>query len=200
MIYQSIMQWFSSYFNRSSWIWVAFLWKTSPEMNHLLPWVLIIENLENNSSEAVTATLKFGKVSQFGRKIALGLTQGFKMNKKFVDAFIISKAPEWVSCGRLIPAQHIIYLHYHNRRPTRLSFSLQFSDICVEPIIKQINHWRAKIISRDFEAYPKNMGYLIAAYSCHQIFCSKKLDPLPTKSITGEVKLLEEHRKDYTLP
>ncbi|XP_034679195.1 uncharacterized protein LOC117909308 isoform X2 [Vitis riparia] len=64
MIYQSIMQWFSSYFNRSSWIWVAFLWKTSPEMNHLLPWVLIIENLENNSSEAVTATLKFGKAAK----------------------------------------------------------------------------------------------------------------------------------------
>ena len=102
------------------------------------------------------------------------------MNKKFADAFIISKAPEWVSCGRLILAQHIVSLHYQNRRPTWLSFPLQFFDICVEPIIKQINHWRAKIISRDFEAYPKNMGYLIAAYSCHQIFCSKKLDPLPS--------------------
>ena len=34
------------------------------------------------------------QVSQFGRKIALGLTQGFKMNKKFANAIIISKAPE----------------------------------------------------------------------------------------------------------
>ena len=122
------------------------------------------------------------------------------MNKKFVDTIIISKALEWVSCGRLIPAQHIVSLHYQNRRLTWLSFPLQFFYICVEPIIKQINHWKAIIISRDFEVYPKNMGYLIVADSCHRIFYSKKLDHLLTKSITGEVKLLEEHRKDYTLP
>ena len=44
------------------------------------------------------------------------------------------------------------------------------------------------------------MGYLIVADPFHQIFCSKKLDPLPTKSVTEDIKLLEEHRKDYTLP
>ncbi|RVW24695.1 Enzymatic polyprotein [Vitis vinifera] len=130
---------------------------------------------------------------KFGRKIALGLTQGFKMNKKFADAIIISKAPEWVSSGKLIPAQHIVSLHYQNRRPTRLSYPLLFSDICVEPIIKQIKHWRARTICRDFEAFPGNMGHLIAADSCHQIFCGKKLDPLPALTITEDIKLLDEH-------
>ena len=137
------------------------------------------------------------QVSQFGRKIALGLTQGFKMNKKFADAIIISKAPEWVSSGKLIPAQHIVSLHYQNRRPTRLSYPLLFSDICAEPFIKQIKHWRARTICRDFEAFPGNMGHLIAADSCHQIFCGKKLDPLPAMTITEDIKLLNEHRKDY---
>ena len=67
-------------------------------------------------------------------------------------------------------------------------------------LIKQIKHWRAKIISRDFEAYPKNMGYLIAADSLHQIFCSKRIDHLPTKSITNDMQLLMEHSTDYILP
>ena len=132
--------------------------------------------------------------------MALGLAQGFKINKKFADAIIISKTPKWVSNGSLLPAQHIVSFHYQNRRPTRLSCPLQFSDICVEPLINQIKHWRARIISRDFEAYPKNMGYLIAVDPFHQIFCSKKSDPLSTKSVTEDIKLLEEHRKDYTLP
>ena len=122
------------------------------------------------------------------------------MNKKFVDAIIINKATEWVSIGSLIPAQHIVSFHYQNKRPTRLSYPLQFSDICVEPIINQIKHWRARIISRDFEAYLKNMGYLIAADPFHQILYSKKLVPLPTKSIIADIKLLEKHPKDYTLP
>ena len=123
------------------------------------------------------------------------------MNKKFADAIIInSKAPEWVSSGKLIPAQHIISLHYQNRRPTQLSYPLLFSNICAEPITKQIKHWRARIISRDFEAFPRNMGYLITVDSCHQIFCGKRLDPLPTKSFIGDVKLLEENCKDYYLP
>ncbi|RVW73470.1 hypothetical protein CK203_057926 [Vitis vinifera] len=138
------------------------------------------------------------QVSQFGRKIALGLTQGFKMNKKFANAIIISKAPEWVSNGKLIPAQHIVSLHYQNRRPTQLSYPLLFSDICGEPIIKQIKHWRARIICKDFEAFPRNMGHLIAADSCHQIFCGKKLNHLPTISITEDIKLLEDHRKDFS--
>ena len=140
------------------------------------------------------------QASNFGRKIALGLTQGFKMNKKFVDAIIINKATEWVSIGSLIPAQHIVSFHYQNKRPTWLSYPLQFSDICVEPIINQIKHWRARIISKDFEAYLKNMGYLIAANPFHQILYSKKLVPLPTKSIIADIKLLEKHPKDYTLP
>ena len=122
------------------------------------------------------------------------------MNKKFADAIIISKAPEWVSSDKLILAQHIVSLHYQNRRPTQLSYPLLFFDIYAEPIIKQIKHWKARIISRDFEAFPRNMRYLIAADSCHQIFCGKRLDPLPTKYFTGDVKLLEEHRKDYYLP
>ena len=41
------------------------------------------------------------------------------------------------------------------------------------------------------------MGHLIAADSCHQIFCGKKLDPLPAMTITEDIKLLNEHRKDY---
>ena len=44
------------------------------------------------------------------------------------------------------------------------------------------------------------MSYLIAADPFHQIFCSKKLDPLPTKFVTEDVKVLEKHCKDYTLP
>ena len=140
------------------------------------------------------------QASKFGRKIALGLTHGFKMNKKFVDAIIISKTPEWISNGNLLPAQYIVSLHYQNRRPTLLSCPLQFIDICVEPLTNQIKHWRARIISRDFEAYPKNMGYLIATDPIHQIFCSKRMDPLPTKSVIENVKLLDEHRKDYILP
>ena len=160
----------------------------TPEL--LLDYSLVHQIIYSNPSQA----------SKFGRKIALGLTQGFKMNKKFVDVIIISKASEWVSNGSLIPTQHIVSFHYQNRRPTQLSYPLQFSDICVEPIINQIKHWRARIISRDFEAYPKNMGYLIAADPFHQIFCSKKLDPLSTKSVTEDVKLLEKHHKDYTLP
>ena len=46
------------------------------------------------------------------------------MNKKFVDTIIINKAPEWVSDGCLLPVQHNIFLHYHNRRPTLLSIFL----------------------------------------------------------------------------
>ena len=132
--------------------------------------------------------------------MALGLIQGFKMNKKFVDAIIISKAPEWVSDGSLLPTQHNISFHYQNRRPTLLSCPLEFVDICVEPLINQIKHWRARIISKDFEAYLKNMGYLIAADFFHQIFYNNRIDPLPTKSATEYVKLLEEHRRDYVLP
>ena len=52
------------------------------------------------------------QVNNFGRKVALGLIQGFKMNKKYADAIIISKAPVWVSNGSLLPAQHNISLHY----------------------------------------------------------------------------------------
>ncbi|KAL6340263.1 hypothetical protein AAG906_040699 [Vitis piasezkii] len=96
------------------------------------------------------------QASNFGRKINLGLIQGFKMNKKF------------------------------NRKPTLLSCPLEQPDIC--------------IISRDFEAYPKNMGYLIAADSLYQIFCNKKIDPLPTKSTIEDMQLLMEHHSNYILP
>ena len=120
-----------------------------------------------------------------------------KINKNFAEAIIISKAPEWVPNGKLIPTQHIVSLHYQNRRPTQLSYPLLFSDICGEPIIKQIKHWRARIICKDFEAFPRNMGHLIAADSCHQIFCGKKLNHLPTISITEDIKLLEDH-KDFS--
>lgn len=122
------------------------------------------------------------------------------MNKKFADAIIISKALEQVSDGSLLPVQHNVYFHYQNRRPTLLSCPLEFTNICAEPLINQIRHWRAKIINRDFKAYPKNMGYLITANPFHQIFCSKRTNPLPTKSVTEYVKLLDEHRKDYTFP
>ncbi|KAL6340409.1 hypothetical protein AAG906_006065 [Vitis piasezkii] len=124
------------------------------------------------------------QVSQFGRKINLGLTQGFKMNKKFMPS----------SSAKLL--RHC-FSSLSNRRPTQLSYPLLFSNICGEPIIKQIKHWRARIICKDFEAFPRNMGHLIAADSCHQIFCSKKLPPLPTKPITEDIKLLENYRKDY---
>ena len=121
------------------------------------------------------------------------------MNKKFANAIIINKAPEWISNGSLLTAQHYISLHYQNKRPTILPCPLEQPDICAKPLIKQIKHWRARIISRDFEAYPKNMGYLIAANSLHQIFCSKRIDPLPTKSTTKDIQLLMEHRSDYIL-
>ena len=122
------------------------------------------------------------------------------MNKKFSDTIIISKASEWISDGDLLPAQHNISLHFQNRRSTLLSCVLKHSDICAKPLINQIKFWRARIISRDFKAYPKNLGYLITTYFFHQIFCNKKIDPLPTKSVNEVIKLLEEHPKDYILP
>ncbi|RVW24955.1 Enzymatic polyprotein [Vitis vinifera] len=61
------------------------------------------------------------QASNFGRKVNLSLTQGFKLNKKFADAIFISKAPEWISRGKILPAQHYVNLHYQNRRPTLLS-------------------------------------------------------------------------------
>ena len=44
------------------------------------------------------------------------------------------------------------------------------------------------------------MGYLIAADPIQHIFYSRRMDLLPTKFVTKDVKLLDEHRKDYTLP
>ncbi|KAL6312604.1 hypothetical protein AAG906_006743 [Vitis piasezkii] len=58
----------------------------------------------------------------------------------------LSKAPEWISRGKILPAQHYVNLHYQNRRPTLLSSPLVQTDICAEPIIKQIKHWRASHI------------------------------------------------------
>ena len=120
------------------------------------------------------------------------MIQGFKMNKKFVDAIIISEASEWISDGSLLPAQHYISLYYQNRRPNLLSYPFEQPDICVEPLINRMKNWRARIISRDFEAYPKNMGYLIVADPFHKIFCSKRIDHLPTKSDIEEIQLLME--------
>ena len=109
------------------------------------------------------------------------------MNKKFADTIIISKAPEWILDGSLLPTQHYISFYYQNKRPTLLSNPLEQSDICADPLIKQIKHWRARIISTDFEAYPKNMSYLIVVDSSHQIFCSKRIDPLLTKPATEDI-------------
>ena len=92
------------------------------------------------------------QITNFGRKLVLSLMQGFKMNKKSTEAIIISKAPEWISNGCLLPAQLNISLHYQNRRPTLLSCLLDHTDLCVEPIKNQIKYWRARIISYDFEA------------------------------------------------
>ena len=83
------------------------------------------------------------QTNNFGRKVALGLIQGFKMNKKFVDAIIISKTPKWISDDSLLPAQHYISFYYHNRRPTLLSCPLEQPDICAESLINQIKHWKA---------------------------------------------------------
>ena len=74
-------------------------------------------------------------MANFGRKMALGLVQGFKMNKKFDDAIIMTKSPEWVYDGSLLLAQHNISFHYQNRRPTLLSCPLEFADICAKPLI-----------------------------------------------------------------
>ena len=160
----------------------------TPEI--LLDYGLVYQLIYSDPSQA----------SNFGRKVNLSLTQGFKLNKKFADAIFISKAPEWISRGNVIPAQHYVNIHYQNRRPTLLSSPLVQSDICGEPIIKQIKHWRARVISRDFEAYPNNMGHLIAADSLHQIFCSKKIDPLPFKSTIQDTQLLMDHRSEYIPP
>ncbi|WJZ91210.1 hypothetical protein VitviT2T_010306 [Vitis vinifera] len=140
------------------------------------------------------------QVSNFGRKINLSLTQGFKLKKKFAEAIFFSKAPEWTSNGNVLPAQHYINLHFKNRRPTLLSTPLLQNEICAEPIIKQIKHWRARVISRDFEAYPKNMRHLIAADSRHQIFCSKKIDTISFKSTIQNTQLLMDYRSDYIPP
>ncbi|RVX13238.1 hypothetical protein CK203_017989 [Vitis vinifera] len=78
------------------------------------------------------------QITNFGRKLVLSLMQGFKMNKKSAEAIIISKAPEWISNGCLLPAQHNISLHYQNRRPTLLSCLLDHTDLCAEPIKNQI--------------------------------------------------------------
>ena len=136
------------------------------------------------------------QMTNFGRKLAFKLVQGFKLSKNFADVIIINKAPVWISDGCLLPAQHNISLHYYNRRPTLLSWLLDHIDFCVEPIKNQIMYWKARIISYDFEAYPKNMGYLIATDSFHQIFYNKKIDPVLTKSITEDIKLLDEYRRD----
>ena len=80
------------------------------------------------------------QVSNFGRKINLSLTQGFKLKKKFADAIFFSKAPEWTSNGNVLPNQHYVNLHYQNRRPTLLFTPLLQNEICAEPIIKQIKH------------------------------------------------------------
>lgn len=126
------------------------------------------------------------QANNFGRRVALGLIQGFKMNKKFANTIIISKAPDWISDGSLLPTQYYISFHYQNKKPTLLSYPLEQPDIYVEPLIKQIKRWRARIISRDFEAYLKNSGYLIVVDSFHKIFYSKRIDPLPTKSVTKD--------------
>ena len=42
------------------------------------------------------------QASKFEKKMALDLAQGFKMNKTFADAIIISKTPEWVSNGSIV--------------------------------------------------------------------------------------------------
>ena len=57
------------------------------------------------------------------------------INLYFIYIYI-SKAPEWISRGNILPAQHYVNLHYHNRRPTLLSSPLVQADICAEPIIK----------------------------------------------------------------
>ena len=44
------------------------------------------------------------------------------------------------------------------------------------------------------------MGHLIAADSLHQIFCSKKIDPLPFKSAIQDTQLLMDHRSEYIPP
>ena len=140
------------------------------------------------------------QVSNFGSKINLSLTQGFKLKKKFAEAIFFSKAPEWTSNGNVLPAQHYVNLHFQNRRPTLLFTPLLQNEICAEPIIKQIKHWRARVISRDFEAYPKNMRHLIAADSRHQIFCSKKIDSISFKSTIQNTQLLMDYRSDYIPP
>ena len=127
------------------------------------------------------------QANNFGRKIALGMIQGFKMNKKFVDAIIISEAPKWISNGSLLPAQHYISFYYHNRRPNLLFCPLEQPDICAKPLINHIKNWRVRIINKDCEAYLKNMCYLIAVDPFHQIFCNKRIDFLLTKSTTEEI-------------
>ncbi|RVW73467.1 hypothetical protein CK203_057925 [Vitis vinifera] len=76
---------------------------------------------------------------------------------------------------------------------TLLEYGLVYQLICSDPS----QHWRARVISRDFEAYPKNMRHLIAADSRHQIFCSKKIDSISFKSTIQNTQLLMDYRSDY---
>lgn len=93
---------------------------------------------------------------RIGRKLAFGLHQGFKLGKKFLEAIIISKAPKWTNVGSFLHTQHYIFLHFQNKRPTLLFSKVTGSDLCEEPIKNQIKFWRTRIISRDFEPFPKN--------------------------------------------
>ena len=72
----------------------------TPEI--LLDYGLVYQLIYSDPSQA----------SNFGRKVNLSLTQGFKLKKKFVDAIFISKAHEWISRGNVLPAQHYVNLHY----------------------------------------------------------------------------------------
>ena len=57
------------------------------------------------------------------------------MSKKFVDVIIISKAPKWISDRCLLPAQHNISLHYHNRMSTLLSCLLDHTELYTDILL-----------------------------------------------------------------
>ena len=83
-----------------------------------------------------------------------------------------------------------------NMTTSKFAIAIEIS-LSAEPALICSITSQLTLISRDFEAYPKNMGHLIAADSLHQIFCSKKIDPLPF--LKAVVSARARHGKVLTL-
>lgn len=97
------------------------------------------------------------QASSFGRKLSDAVSQSFKMGKKFVTAFITSKAPEWTFKNETLfqyPAQHEILLHSSFRNKYTTLYWDEFPWPCSITFQRQIRHWRCRVIACVF--HPDN--------------------------------------------